>query len=202
MAYPYVGKAAKAIDLTVQPDGLTWAKPTYHVKYTMDNTEVWWGLRAAAQIAAKKKDLAQSRKYTERAQKVRDAVHSQLYLGDSLGRYAVGMFEDGTHADTWAQWYADGMAQCMVLGFGLLEPQDPRADRVWKTVTTKFISDSVPQEPIGFFLTLSALRMRDKTFTDIGYVMMLKNKMKQNWLHEAGFVLHIAHYLNCANNSL
>ena len=199
-AYPYVAKAIKAIDLTSQPDALTWAKPTYHVKYTMDNTEVWWGFRAAAEVAAKKGDLATAEQYGERAQKVRDAVHSHLYLGDSLGRYAVGMFEDGTYADTWAQWYAEGMAQCMVLGFQLLEPQDPRAERVWKNVTDKFVADYLPQKSAGFFLTFAAIRMNEKTYADIGYVMMLKNKRKENWLHEAGFVLHIAHYLNRASN--
>lgn len=111
------------------------------------------------------------------------------------------MFEDRTLADTWAEWDTDGMAQCMVLGFGLLEPQDPRADRVWKAVTSKFISGSVPEERIGFFLTLSPLRMTDRTFTDVGYMMMLNNKMKQHWLHEAGFVLHIVHDLNRSRNN-
>ena len=80
------------------------------------------------------------------------------------------------------------MAQGMVLGLGLLEPQDSRAARVWKNVTAKFASGHVPHEQIGFFFALSALRMGQRTFSDIGYVMMLMNKMHQNWLHESGLL--------------
>ena len=44
-------KAAAAVISTQQTDGLTWAKPSYQVKYLMDQAEAFAGLKAASKIA-------------------------------------------------------------------------------------------------------------------------------------------------------
>src|SRR5438105_1535712 len=42
--------AVSAIEATQDSDGLTWAKPTWQVKYLMDQSEVYAGLKAAADL--------------------------------------------------------------------------------------------------------------------------------------------------------
>jgi hypothetical protein len=45
---PGLDGALRAIEATQDIDGMTWAKPGYHVKYLMDQSETYSGLRAAA----------------------------------------------------------------------------------------------------------------------------------------------------------
>ena len=42
--------ALRAIEATTDTDGLTWAKPAWHVKYLMDQSEVYAGLQAAKRL--------------------------------------------------------------------------------------------------------------------------------------------------------
>ena len=42
--------ALRAVEATTDADGLTWAKPAWHVKYLMDQAEVYAGLQAATRL--------------------------------------------------------------------------------------------------------------------------------------------------------
>ncbi len=55
---PAIQLAVKAIESTQQSDGLTWATPTYHAKYLMDNAEVYGGLVSAENLARAANDAA------------------------------------------------------------------------------------------------------------------------------------------------
>ncbi len=55
---PAIQLAVKAIESTQESDGLTWATPTYHAKYLMDNAEVYGGLVSAENLARAANDAA------------------------------------------------------------------------------------------------------------------------------------------------
>src|SRR5437588_379259 len=55
---PGITGAIRAIESTLDTDGLTWATPTYHVKYLMDEAEVYVGLRSAAALTSALTDKA------------------------------------------------------------------------------------------------------------------------------------------------
>ena len=189
--YPYVQKAVDAMDLTLQPDWLTWAKPTYLVKYTMDNSETWMGYDAASKIAGLKGETFHQSTWSTTATNVKNTINTELYLGDSYGRYSVGKFSNGSLSNTWENYYPDGMAQCFAIDYDL-EADDPRAALVWQNTIEKFVPGYVPQsDSISFFFTYSAMRMNAAQYTDIGYVMMMKHKSVYDYLHEAAYVLHL-----------
>lgn len=183
---PSFAKAVAAIELTLQPDGLTWAKPDYLVKYSMDNFEVARGLDSGANLARLMGDAANETKWRAMSAKVLNAVNTQLYLGDAKGYYSVGKFANNTLADTWSVYYADGMAQCTAINMGL-EPTSARAQLVWNTFKSKFIPNYLPNESLDFEFAWSAIRMGDAVLTDIGYVMMQHNAL--GYSTDAGLLL-------------
>jgi hypothetical protein len=172
--YPSVGRAVGAIELTLQNDWLTWAKPDYLVKYTMDNTEVCRGLEAAANLAELHGDVAHKAAWSAMAANVRAAIHSQLYLGDAVGYYSIGKFADGSLANSWAVYYPDGMAQCSVLNM-LLDPSEPRAIALWRKTLELVAPGNIPMPELDFQFAWSAMRMGNQALTDIGYVLMQRN---------------------------
>lgn len=191
--YPYVQKAVGALELTLEPDWLTWGKPDWLIKYTMDNSEVWMGFDAAADLALRMEDAIHET-WRETSRKVRQAVRNDLYLGDEKGIYSIGKAENDTLIEGWKVWYPDGMAQCFALAY-VLEASDPRAQIVWNNTVEKFAPDYIPDPGVDFFFTDTAIKMGNKRLADIGYVITLQKKLQRDFLHEAGYVLYLAHYL-------
>lgn len=114
--YPAVVKATAAIRLTLQEDGLTWAKPTYRVKYLMDNVEVYRGWQSAASLAqatSRRQEAATLRKYAEGTLR---AIESSLFL-ENKGYYAWAMHENGVLETRLDRWYPDAMAQLMAVAW-------------------------------------------------------------------------------------
>ena len=64
----------RAIESTLDTDGLTWATPTYHVKYLMDEAEVYVGLRSAAALTSALTDKATASRMTLEAKRLKSAV--------------------------------------------------------------------------------------------------------------------------------
>ena len=87
-------KAFDCIKLVTASDGLTWAAPTYHVKYLMDNIEVYAGLRAAHDVflAAHLPELA------SQANAQADTIGSKLpsYWMPADNIFAYAQFDNGT----------------------------------------------------------------------------------------------------------
>jgi hypothetical protein len=113
--YPAVNKAVGAILLTYQPDGLTWARPDYQVKYLMDNVEVYLGLRAAAQSARVMRDPKWSL-WEKMASQTRGAIETALWL-DSQQYYAWALHPNGARETRLSEWYPDIMAQLMAIAW-------------------------------------------------------------------------------------
>jgi hypothetical protein len=115
-----VAKAVAAIESTQQADGLTWAKPSWHVKYLMDNVEVYAGLRAAAELARALGDATLEDRATADATRVKQGV-SALW-NPTTGSYDWAVHENGARQSTnWSVFYPDAAQQMWAVGFGLVD---------------------------------------------------------------------------------
>lgn len=91
---PTVRAAVERIVALQDADGLTWAKPSWHVKYLMDQVEVYWGLGDIARVSANDHAL----------RAIAATALSRLRAGiaglwdASVGLYAVAKHGDGTLA--------------------------------------------------------------------------------------------------------
>jgi len=131
---PYVRRAVAAIRLTMQPVGMTLAKPTYPVMYTMDNVEALSGLRAAAVIgkAAHEDDLA--RDAAGMADRMEAAIRDQMWDPDA-DAYIVGLQPDGYRHKGLAKWYPDIMANLMAVAW---LPPSPRNEALYGRLLARF----------------------------------------------------------------
>ncbi|MDQ3222059.1 MAG: glycoside hydrolase family 76 protein [Gemmatimonadota bacterium] len=116
--------AVTAIEATQEPDGLTWAKPTYKVKYLMDQSEAWAGLQAAYVLAGVIGDTALRTRALAGARAMAAGVATLWNAG--TGTYDWARFENGTHAVVnWSVMYPDSTSQVWPVAFGLV--RGPRA---------------------------------------------------------------------------
>jgi hypothetical protein len=134
--------AVSAIEATQDVDGLTWAKPAWHVKYLMDSAETYAGLRAAADLALVLGDGALNARATRDA----DALSSGVAgLWDpAVSAYDWARHSDGAQTVTnWANLYSDSMEQAWAATFGLADPA--RAGALLSRVTTTHPQWAQPQ---------------------------------------------------------
>jgi hypothetical protein len=115
-----ISNAVGAIESTQDADGLTWAKPTWHVKYLMDQAETYGGLRAAVELAVVLGDVSLSAGA--------DADSGRMKTGfaglwnASTGAYDWAVHSDGTRqATTWSILYPDALEEVWPVAFGLSE---------------------------------------------------------------------------------
>lgn len=110
---------------TQQSDGLTWAKPNYQIKYLMDNSEGYRGLRDLASLYQNAfGDASKAAYYTAAANSVQNGV-----LGMWMnGKWAVYKDSVGTlDPPNMATWYADATAQVFPVLMGVVASSDTRA---------------------------------------------------------------------------
>ena len=117
---------------TQQPDGLTWAKPDYQIKYLMDNCEAYRGLRDLALVFQNAfNDTAKAQYYNSKADLMLQGING-MYLGG--GTWAV--YKDGIGrliAPNMGTWYADASAQMFPVMQGVIPPSDARAVATYNT---------------------------------------------------------------------
>ncbi|MEJ5252311.1 MAG: hypothetical protein HPY54_14420 [Chthonomonadetes bacterium] len=114
--YPTVNKVVGAIRLTLQEDGLTWAKPGYRVKYLMDNVEVVRGWQSAAWLAQTAGHRTEAQRLKKLGERTLQAIDEILYH-NGKGYYAWAMHENGVHETRLERWYPDVMAQLMAIAW-------------------------------------------------------------------------------------
>ncbi len=84
------------VDILQQPDGLTWAKTDYHIKYLMDNAEVYDGLMALSRIESQVyKNPSKARKYEDAAVKAKNGINKVLF-DSKKSLYILSIDEKGT----------------------------------------------------------------------------------------------------------
>jgi len=115
---PGMRGAVQAIEATQDADGLTWAKPTYHVKYLMDESETYAGLRAGAVLAGTAGDRALSSRATADADRIAAGVAALWDTAD--GAYDWAKDGSGARAKTnWGAFYPDAAEQAWAVAYGL-----------------------------------------------------------------------------------
>ncbi|HWD39040.1 MAG TPA: hypothetical protein VG944_09355 [Fimbriimonas sp.] len=113
---PSIQLAIKGIDLTMQPSGLTTAKPAYPVMYTMDNVETLQGLRDAASLCQEIGEAELAKKERGQAQKMKQSILSLLW-DESESAYRIGIQTDGGKMGGLEKWYPDVMANLMAVAW-------------------------------------------------------------------------------------
>src|SRR5437879_733183 len=115
-----ISSAVKAIEATQNADGLTWAKPTWLVKYLMDQGETYAGLLAAADLANTLKDATTSSRASSDAARMRKGV-AALWSASTVS-YAWAVQTDGSRvANDWSILYSDAFEQAWAVAFGLVD---------------------------------------------------------------------------------
>ncbi|WP_152391977.1 S-layer homology domain-containing protein [Paenibacillus guangzhouensis] len=127
-------KIASAMLSTQEADGLTWAKPTYRVKYLMDNTEVYRGLIDMAWIAEHIfGDTAEAARFEAIKEQVHTAIQSELWL-EQKNMYSPGKTDSGTLLNPdWRTFYADATAQISPIWAGVIAPDSERAIQLYNS---------------------------------------------------------------------
>ncbi len=134
-AQAYVKSIARQLDFmgeqlvkTQQSDGLTWAKPNRHIKYLMDNCQVYRGLSDLSSLFDAVGNAGRAEYYSRRADLVYQGIMS-MWLGDSFAVYkgATGKLPP----PDWSTWYADSTSQLFPIVEGVLPASDPKAQQLY-----------------------------------------------------------------------
>ena len=106
-----------AQQLTMQPDGLTLAKPGYDFAFLEDNVEVYRGMVAAAEIPSW--DRTGMPDPAWQAENTRYAIETLLFRTRTPAHYVIGMASDGTVEDisNWKRWYPEQQTQLMAIAW-------------------------------------------------------------------------------------
>ncbi|MFT4416051.1 hypothetical protein ACLM5H_19500 [Fredinandcohnia humi] len=125
---------ASAMLSTKQEDGLTWAKPTYKVKYLMDNTEVYKGLKDLVWICNEIfEDHESASIFTKHQTDVYEGIQNKLWLSDK-NMYSHGKMQDGTLLNPdWNTFYADATAQLFPIWNGVIDPKSNEALEIYNS---------------------------------------------------------------------
>ena len=115
--YARVSRAIAAIQLTLQTNGLTLAKPGWPIAYTMDNIETTRGLRAAARMAALTGHPADAAAWGHMASRMEASIAANLW-DTGQAAYLVGIQSNGARFAAQNTWYPGLMADLMAVGLG------------------------------------------------------------------------------------
>jgi hypothetical protein len=118
---PAINAAVGAIEATMDVDGLTWAKPTWHVKYAMDQAEAYAGLLAAGAMAAGLGDRLLADRARGDARRL--AAGFDRLWNEATEGYDWALHADGTRQSAdWSILYPDALGEVWVASFGLTDP--------------------------------------------------------------------------------
>lgn len=136
-------------------DGLSYAKPGFFTRYTMDNCEVWQGLLAAeglfhalARFAGSGALAALSKESAARRQALAGAIERRLWNARA-GHYEVGVNAKGRASLAsldLRRYYPDAMAQLFPILTGVLPPDSARAKILYATFNRHFSAGAVRWE--------------------------------------------------------
>lgn len=188
--YDEIVRVINAINATLD-DGLSITKPDYHVKYLMDNTEVYEGLGRAVSLydkvflpvlkknANKYKD---AEKIYETLKKQRNELYEKIeekMWNESEGYYAVGLGEDGKEICNfdWNNFYADATSQLFPIIHGVLDKNSTRAKYLYETFGNHYAWESFEHYTNGdasFYwgrlpYTAAVMKDEDKVNTYMAY---------------------------------
>lgn len=143
---------------------LTFAKPTYHADYLMDNAEVYSGLNDFAALESTMGRASQASYYASWATTTQNAITSLLWNSStSTWDWALGS------PATMATFYPDSVAQLWPTIEGVVAPTDGKATTSWDNFTTAWPDWKHDTEPDSYPWTAmasAAERMGDSADAD------------------------------------
>jgi hypothetical protein len=129
--YTQLDAIGQVLVQTQQPDGLTWAKPDYQIKYLMDNCEAYRGLADLASLFQNAfGDTAKAQYYSGKASLMLQGINGMWMNGtwavykDGIGRLIGPNF---------ATWYPDATSQVFPVLEGVIPANDPRSVQVYNS---------------------------------------------------------------------
>jgi hypothetical protein len=161
-------RIASSVIATQQPDGLTWARPRHHIKYAIDNEQVYRGLRDGAALAreafgergyADALDRAARRVAAGLATKMWDP-RTQTYR-PLIGTKAASKYPraDMTIA------YPDALAQMMAVVYGAVSPNSLEASSLVHRASAALLRPAANSDSTEFrFVTVEAQRIIGDVF--------------------------------------
>jgi hypothetical protein len=118
--------AVGAIQSLRDSDGMTWAKPSWKVKYLMDNAEAYGGLLAATDLALALGDLPLAATARDGASRARAGL--MTLWNPSTQAYDWALHADGyRQVANWDVLYPDSVEQAWTVAFGVSEGDRSRA---------------------------------------------------------------------------
>jgi hypothetical protein len=161
-----VERIASAIDAVTDVDGLSWALPTYHTKYVMDQSEVYAGFNDLATLRSGAfGDVAGSLAASQRAATLRATILATFW-SDARGTFAVGMDAGGAQELPQPGVWADSMTQLAPILHGVIAPSSTVATGIYGRFNTAFpgwTALSKPDEYPWASVAFVALQMNDVT---------------------------------------
>lgn len=153
-----IGRIINAMFSTYH-NGLTTAKPDWRVKYLMDNSEVYEGLLAAAELYENvlcpfdaSLEAVES-KCANAAFEVATAIEEQLWH-PNLGYYEVGRWKIiGTTSDifSWRKYYPCATAQLFPIIHGLIAPNTQRANKLYDKFCESYNWESFEYDDVFYW---------------------------------------------------
>lgn len=128
----------QAMEQSFDRDGLCRAKPDYPIKYLMDNSEVYGGLKAAISLTKALEDCGVSlenvslESLTERYDRLSGQIEGLLW-NSAAQRYETGLDNYNKPLDYtgWTEFYPDATAQLYPIVFGVIAPDSERAGMLY-----------------------------------------------------------------------
>lgn len=173
--------AARAILVLTVVDGLTIAKPSHRVVYTMDATEVVAGWRAWARV---QRDAYGDRQAA--AQSLLHARRGEIGMQTRLWDGGVGAWRASLEAGAphYTRWYADTVAQAWPMLWGIRTVPQSRQHAAWRSAiahwqgTRHWAQENV--DPDGFWWPSVAVAA---TCTgDVASASVWVARARRNWL--------------------
>jgi hypothetical protein len=170
---------AQAIITLQQDDGLTWAKHSYPVKYLMDNSEVYWGLRAMTNLEQVVfTDTSQADFYSQAAEAVRQGIQNEIsgQSGPGLYDHTTGLYhwnkQNGSlESSDFTKWYPDTVALIWPQLFGVTLPSHPTARKQWQAVNTHWPNWT------------TSILTNGQLFPSAGYAATRAGDCSHAWIH-------------------
>jgi hypothetical protein len=161
---PDVERIASAIDAVTDRDGLTWALPTYRVKYVMDASEVYAGLKDLALVRSEAfGDAGGALAASERAAQLRATIVA-TYWNETRGTFATALDDNGAlELPDPSSWY-DTMTQLWPILFGIVDPTSTIAQTTYARFNAGFPVWTALEKPDEYpwaSVAVVALEMND-----------------------------------------
>jgi hypothetical protein len=159
-----VERIASALLAVSDGDGLTWALPTYRIKYLMDNSEVYQGLVDLATLRSQVYgDLAGGMRASTQALQIQAAIGTSFW---DAGRGAFAVAVDANGVKTWpaAGDWQGATAQLFPILHGVVAPSSAPAQTAYTRFSAAFPGWPTLQKPDAYpwvSVAFVALQMND-----------------------------------------